>query len=154
MSSARGQANHHLYLARLLLEAWQQARAAGELRGTLVDQAWAPAVRLHLQRAWGWFLLALAQPAQLPPSLPDCVDALPAPPLGRSLPAELEECRQLESSPWLAPYLHESAPGEPAPARVGLAVSVDPASDPEALAATLDRLRDTFDRLGSFVDES
>lgn len=154
MSSARGQANHHLYLARLLLEAWQQARVAGDLRVSVIDQAWAPAVRLHLQRAWGWFLLALAQPSQLPAALPAGVDGLPPPPPGRSLPAELQECRQLESAHWLAAILKEPLPGEQRPARSGLAVSLDPAADPDALAAALPRLQDLFDRLGSFVDES
>lgn len=154
MSSARGQANHHLYLARLLLDAWQQARDAGDLRASVIDQAWAPAVRWHLQRAWSWFLLSLAQPPQPPAVLPAGVADLPAPPAGRSLSAELEECHRLESSDWLSPVLHDEVPGGAGPAKAGLAVSLDPAADLQTLAATLPRLRDLFDHLGSFVDES
>lgn len=153
MSSARGKANHHLYLAGLLLDAWRQARSAGELRATLVDQAWAPAVRLHLQRAWGWFLLSLAQPARLPERLPGCCAELPPPPAGRSQPAELEECRRAEQADWLAPVLSEPVPALSGPARSGLAVDIDASSEPELLAAAVPRLQQLFDRLGSFVDE-
>lgn len=154
MSSARGQANHHLYLARLLLDAWGPAREAGELRVTLVDQAWAPAVRLHLRLAWGWFLLSLAQPAQWPEEFPACCDDLPAPPAGRSLPGELGECRQLEETEWLSAILRKTPPVLDKPARGSLATSVDTGSDPETLDAARRHLQALFDRLGTFVDES
>lgn len=154
MSSARGQANHHLYLARLLLDAWEQAREAGELRVTLLDQAWAPAVRLHLRQAWGWFLLSLAQPAQLPETLPSCYDDLPPPPTGRSLPGELGECRQLEQTDWLSSILQEPLAEADRPSRNSLATPVASGNEPDGLEAARGRLQALFDRLGAFVDES
>src|SRR5690606_2772142 len=70
MSSPRGQANHGLYLARVLLAAWRRDLAAEDIPASVLAQAVGPAVRGHLLDAYGWFLLDLQKPAQLPATPP------------------------------------------------------------------------------------
>lgn len=106
----RGLANLALFRARILLDAWAQAQ--GSRNDTDLNGAFAPAVRLHLLRAYGWFLLAVSgadvqeQPERLPASARD----VPAPPEGQARAPELQEFLSLEASGWIGD-LHRAGSG-------------------------------------------
>ena len=86
MSSARGQANHALYLARILLAAWRRDLAAEAVATITLTQAFLPAVRLHLGHAYGWFLVEITRPGGLPVQPPQCVAELPEVADGKAVP--------------------------------------------------------------------
>ena len=93
MSSARGLANHSLYMARLVLAGWsRELEQAGASRQAM-QAAFAPAVRLHLLDAYGWFLLATIRQTKLPERAPHHSQELP--PLGPGIaePGELDELK-------------------------------------------------------------
>lgn len=119
MSSARGLANHHLYLARILLGAWQRDIRAEDIPARTLVQAYAPGCHRHLRLAYGWFLLAILAPDELPPEPPAAVAALPERPAGQVLPAEIKEFALLERDGWLGEMLAWQAgvPARPAPKR-------------------------------------
>jgi hypothetical protein len=103
---SRGLANHRLYLAALVLDAWRSALARESVPALVLDQAFAPAVREHLLFAYGSFLLAITQPDAAPSaSPPRCCAELPAPAPGKALGGEVAEFRQLEQQGWLAELL-------------------------------------------------
>lgn len=115
MSSARGFANHSLYMARLLVGAWRQQRDAAKAMPSAIDAAFAPAVRLHLLDAYGWFLLATVRATDLPTTPPHSVDTIPALGKGLALPAEVDEYRQLEQTAWLGRLQAPLPKGMPRP---------------------------------------
>ena len=102
MSSARGLANHSLYMARLLLDAWGTRAAQGDLDSRVLAAAFAPAVRLHLLDAYGWFMLALLRAVPLPELPPHSVTDLPGRKPGIAEPPEINEFRDLERGDWIA----------------------------------------------------
>jgi len=153
MSSLRGQANHALYLGRLLLQAWDQARCAENVPANTLAQAFGPAVREHLLTAYGWFLLDLQKPAQLPPQPPHCVAELPPAAPGKAQPAEVTEFAQLETQGWLFRLLQQPA-AEPARRMAGnLAVSTSGQLDWDTLQVAADQLEAAFSRMGDLLDE-
>jgi hypothetical protein len=78
--------------------------------------AFLPALKLHLGRAYGWFLLSASGVEQVAePSLPRDTADLPAPDPGRARPPELGEFALLEQSGWIGDMLRE----EPLTARSG-----------------------------------
>ena len=101
MSTARGLANHSLYMGKLLLDAWAQQAARADIPTQATDAAFAPAVRLHLLEAYGWFLLATIRLSSLPPSPPQSTHELPALATGLAIPGEVAEYRRLEQDGWL-----------------------------------------------------
>ena len=109
MASARGLANHSLYMARLLVSQWRVSLLDQPLMEQALNAAFAPALQLHLLNAYGWFLLACVRVASLPNCPPHDTKGLPALSLGIVEPEEIDECRHLEISGWLAqlqcPYL-------------------------------------------------
>lgn len=153
MSSPRGQANHSLYLARLLLAAWQRELAREATPATVLAQAWVPAVRNHLLAAYGWFLLELAKPAELPSALPLSVAQLPPAAPGKALPAELMEFAQLERSGWLAALLQAPANAPVSRGSGSLASSVGDVPTPASMMAWAEQLDSAFARMGDLLDE-
>ncbi|HAN28179.1 MAG TPA: hypothetical protein DCP75_10760 [Haliea salexigens] len=153
MSSLRGQANHALYLGRILLQSWEQAQGAESLPAHLLAQAFGPAVRQHLLRAYGWFLLDLQKPAQLPAEPPACVAALPPTAPGKAQPAELTEFAQLEADGWLAPLLQEPGTETPRRSEGSLAATASGLPDRTELQSIADRLDAAFSRMGDLLDE-
>lgn len=153
MSSPRGQANHSLYLARLLLAAWERELAHEDTPATVLAQAWAPAVRGHLLDAYGWFLLELARPAEMPASLPVSVAQLPAAAPGKAVPAEITEFEQLEREGWLAALLQAPASRSVSRSSGSLAASVDGLPTPVAMATWAEQLDRAFARMGDLLDE-
>lgn len=154
MSSARGRANHGLYLARILLSAWREALARQELPAAVLAQAFHPAARNHLLDAYGWFLLALSQADPLPATPPRCCAELPPAPQGKVLPGEVNELRQLETAGWLGAMLEERAFAPSGSQRQGsLARVVSDQPDPEQIEHWLEQLAGLFDRMGDSLDE-
>ena len=152
---SRGRANHHLYLARLLLDSWEAQRAAGAAPADILDAAHAPGVREQLLAAYGWYLLAVLDPTgdlEGPP--PRCCAELPAPPAGKALPAELREFAQLEREGWLAGLLAPLPTALPARSRVpgnllaaeqGMPDPVQARSWHRELSTTLARMNDSLE---------
>lgn len=106
MARSRGEANEALYRARILLSAWDTARAEGRWPEHQLLAAYLPAVRLHLRSAYGWFLLAVSGEEEAAVSEPPATVAqLPEPPAGRERPPELAEFARLEHVGWLADML-------------------------------------------------
>lgn len=152
---SRGRANHHLYLARLLLDSWEAQRAAGAAPADILDAAHAPGVREQLLAAYGWYLLAVLDPTgdlEGPP--PRCCAELPAPPAGKALPAEVREFAQLEREGWLAGLLAPLPAALPARSRVpgnllaaeqGMPDPVQARSWHRELSTTLARMNDSLE---------
>lgn len=154
MSSPRALANHRLYLARLLLSAWTEARAQQEVAARVLDEAFGPGCHAHLRAAYGWFLLNLLNLDQPPGEPPLRVADLPSLPPGRVLPAEIREFEQLEQSGWLAELLQWQAPatggGQRSPANLA---SGAPATGPDTFSGWCDALEAHFQRMGDAIDE-
>ena len=153
MSNPRGLANHSLYMARLLLLAWEEAHAAALAPVNALDAAFAPAIRLHLLDAYGWFLLATLRVTQLPVLPPHRVTDLAPQAPGISRPAEISECQQLEQGGWLA-QLQTQLPTGLAKRSRGISLAIDSAYPDIAFyqdcAAHFDVL---FARMSDAIDE-
>ncbi len=151
-SSARGQANHCLYLARILIAAWRRDSEAQNLPASILAQAFLPGVQSQLRLAYGWFLLEITRQEPLPEKPPACCDELPPRPEGKVLPGEIAECRQLEQQGWLAELL--APPAQPTAGRSPDNLASGPApGSPEQAAAWADSLQRMFDRMGDSLDE-
>ncbi len=113
MDSARGLANHCLYMARLQLVAWQDRLAQAETPQAALNAAFAPAVRLHLLDAYGWFLLASCRASQLPDTPPHSTHDMPAAPAGIGQSDAIAHCKLLEAdrNSWLAQLQAPIPPG-------------------------------------------
>ena len=156
MSSARARANHSLYLARILIRAWVTAEAEQALPQSLLAQAYAPGCQSHLVNAYGWFLLAIGSPDNLPETPPASVDDLPPVPPGKALPGELREFSQLEEGGWLAELLAPLSPVTGAvrardPRNLAAPAAAGPA--PVSFSGWADELASLFDRMGDSLDE-
>ena len=155
MSAARGRANQSLYLARILLDAWDEALDRQELPARVVNQAFLPAVKLHLGQAYGWFLLAAAQLDRLPERPPARSAELPPVPEGKAVPGEIRELSQLESGGWLADMLADEQPlAVPQPvARDNLVVATAAVPGPAEARDWLAKLGALFERMGDSLNE-
>ena len=153
MSSYRAQANHALYLARILTAGWQRELDAANVPVTVLAQAYEPAVCDHLASAYGWFLLEITQPDPAPELPPRGCGELPPPPPGRVLPGEVREFSQLEREGWLGELLRDRRGLVSRGRSVGNLASAELATGPEDCAAWADRLQDLFDRMGDSLDE-
>lgn len=154
MATARGFANHALYMARLQLHAWADQRDAGTAQLAAVDAAFAPAVRLHLLDAYGWFLLASLRLSKLPDQPPHSAQELPELPPGITEPGEVEECRELESGGWLRQLRAPLPPGLPLRAsRQSLAIERG-YPDINDYRNWADALADLAARMGESLDEN
>ncbi|EEB80027.1 hypothetical protein GPB2148_3878 [marine gamma proteobacterium HTCC2148] len=152
MSSARGQANHALYLARILLAAWRRDLAAEAVATITLTQTFLPAVRLHLRHAYGWFLVEITRPGGLPFQPPQCVAELPEVADGKAVPGELLEFQRLEESGWIGEMLSADALPSPMASSGNLAVS-SPASGLDQASVWAAQLQTLFDRMGDSLDE-
>lgn len=76
-------------MARLLLDAWSDQLSRNRLEKNVLEAAFAPAVRLHLLNAYGWFLLAVVRFTPLPQQPPHSTVELPGPSLGIAEPNEI-----------------------------------------------------------------
>ena len=152
MSSARGQANHALYLARILLAAWRRDLDAQSVAAVTLTQTYLPAVRLHLRNAYGWFLLEITRPGALPARPPQSVSELPEIADGKALPGEVLECQRLEHDGWISEMLSDDLPASPSMSAGNLAQAA-PASGQEQAVVWADLLLSLFERMADSLDE-
>lgn len=153
MSGPRARANHCLYLARILLDAWRVQRERQDVPASTLLEAFLPATRAHLRDAYGWFLLEIAHLEEEVIAPPRCVSELPPIPAGRAEAGELRECRRLEREGWLAQLLTQGdalSGGVPAAGNLALAAPDAPGYTEletwhAALAALFSRMRDSLD---------
>ena len=93
-------------MARILLDTWESTiRSEKEFSPDVVNAAFAPAVRLHLIDAYGWFLLDAIKSARLPDHPPHGVADLPKQQKGLPVAELIEDFARLERSGWLADLL-------------------------------------------------
>lgn len=152
MSSARGQANHALYLAKILLAAWRRDLAAESIAARTLAQAYLPAVRAHLSAAYGWFLLEIIRPGALPDKPPRRLAELPEIAQGKAVPGEIREFQQLEQFGWVADMLSDDLSTQAPPAAGNLAQSA-PEAGPEQVQHWAEQLQSLFDRMADSLDE-
>ncbi len=153
MSSARGQANHRLYLARIVLSAWEKALAEEDVSGAVLNQAYLPAVREHLTEAYGWFMLEIARPEPLPKTIPQSVQELPEVIQGKALAGEIRELAQLEESAWLGELL-TAQPGEAVKtSSQNLLSGAAEGANMSQMRGWADQLQKLFDRMSDSLDE-
>jgi hypothetical protein len=156
LSANRGYANQALFQARVLLDVWAATAAEPPRSAAVLEASFAPAVLLHLRRAYGWFLLTISGSGEVrePRELPASVEELPAPPPGRVAPPELREFALLERDGWLGALLQADelaclgqAGGHP------LLASDRARPDRATLSAWLESLAALMARMGDSLDE-
>ena len=110
MSPALGRANRSLYHASLLLEAWRETRVQGRQPESVVAGAYGEAIQMHLQRAYGWFLVSLQGAGALPDRPPSDLAQLLADSSDDldDRRGEFNEFRRLETQGWLQEILHST----------------------------------------------
>jgi hypothetical protein len=158
MSSPRALANQKLYHAKILIRYWQTAIAEENVAKTVLEQAFGSAVRDHLIGAYGWFLLEILQPDEMPEQPPHCADDLPANTAGRETPPEINEFLQLEREGWLSTMLNPNSPFEPSvalrnPASQNLATVTGGEYGPDEALRWHDELVALFGRMTDSLDE-
>ncbi|TDG13759.1 hypothetical protein E2F43_09590 [Seongchinamella unica] len=152
MSSARGQANHALYLAKILLAAWRRELAAESISAVTLAQAYLPGVRGHLGHAYGWFLLEIIRPGALPEQPPASLAELPEIAEGKAVPGEIVEFQRLEAEGWIGDMLAGESVAGPTASAGNLATTA-PAAGPEQAEQWVLQLQSLFDRMGDSLDE-
>jgi len=162
MSNARARANQKLYHASILIDAWRLDLKQEQVASSVLELAFGEAVCSHLTAAYGWFLLEVAQPAEIPEKLPCACSELPPVEEGLITAPEILEFIQLEREPWLQRLLQSPVPDRTpsynaslqAPTAGSLSlVSVGGDFDPEEAQLTHDRLQALFDRMTDSLDE-
>ena len=154
MSSARAQANHKLYLAKIQLSSWRQALAAEDIPATTLTQAFLPAVREHLLAAYGWFLLHVSGCEAASGRPPRGCAELPGVVAGKAVPGEIREFQQLENDGWLGALLREDEESTvAAPTPGNLARSIPGSQDCELVQHWVNELEALFDRMSDSLEE-
>ncbi|PLW82213.1 hypothetical protein CWI75_10540 [Kineobactrum sediminis] len=153
MSSARGQANHKLYLARLVLAGWEQQRAGQAIPASTLAQAFAPGVRAHLLDAYGWLLLGLVGEEQPAAGIPHAVAELPAVAPGKATPAQLQEFIRLENAGWLAELQRQPTYSVASRGGSSLARTADDIPLPEDFQQWAQHLESSLVQIGDLLDE-
>lgn len=154
MSTARANANQALYLAKILHRHWRSALDAEDLPALTLNQAFLPAVRAHLQRAYGWFLLELTgSEGDVRVDPPRNIAQLPPTAAGKAVSGELRELQQLEQAGFLAEILSQQYSAAARPAAGSLAAVQAEAPD----CADVERWIETFagmcERMRNSLDE-
>ena len=160
MSSHRARANHALYCAGMLISSWRGALEASHFPPRALNDAFLPAVHLHLRQAYGWFLLELSGAGDWSTAPPACTADLPPVPTGKAVPSEIKEFQRLENDGWVGEFLaaRSTAPAvRPARSMRGqgaLTVSVIDDGDCDAAAQWKRDFEALFERMGDALDES
>ena len=154
MSSARSFANQKLYHARILAAAWRRELKDQQIPSTVLSDAFDPPCRRHLQLAYGWFVLEIAQLSPLPAEPPARCAELPDVAQGKAIPPEIRELQQLEKNGWIAQLLQPGSGASSAPRSVGnLATAVEGTSGPDAIDQWIEQLQTIFERMSEALDE-
>ena len=160
MSTARAQANQKLYHAKILINSWRSALSEQQVASRVLEQAFGIAVCDHLAGAYGWFLLEVAQPSQMPPNPPRRCADLPVIAEGKETPPEILEFQKLEMQPWLAQILNaglvasglEIGGSQPRSGQ-NLAVESEQGFSPEQAEQWHAQLNRLFERMSDSLDE-
>ena len=152
MGSARGQANHALYLARILISAWRRDLDVESVASLTLTSAYLPGVRRHLADAYGWVLLEITRPGALPDKPPRRIAELPEIAAGKAVPGEVREFQRLEEAGWIGDMLADQATVTAAASAANLAVAA-PLAGPDQASRWADQLQSLFDRMGDSLDE-
>ena len=154
MTTPRSLANQKLYHARILAESWRREMAEEVVPAGVLAGAFEPACRLHLRRAYGWFLLEIIEVAEMPELPPENCEHLPAIAAGKALPGEVRELQQLERQGWLAELLSDREPPMSAvrPA-TSLAQPIRDIVGPDDIDRWIELLTNIFDRMADSLDE-
>jgi hypothetical protein len=80
-----------------LLEAWQRDREAQHLGASVLQDAYQPALKHHLGRAYGYLLLEGAGQADAPKQAPASISELPEPAQGKVLPQTVQAMAREEA---------------------------------------------------------
>jgi len=154
LSQAQSYANHSLYMASIMIDAWRRAETAKEHAAPAIDAAFAPATRLHLLDAYGWQLLACQRAVNLPSDPPHSARALPSLASGIAVSPEVREMANLEQGGWLAELLSPIAPGlSPRRPQNVLAVTREQ-FDSASAAVIYEKLEALIGRVADAIDES
>lgn len=154
MGSARGLANHSLYMARLLIDAWSVQERTPSAMPEALNAAFAPAVRLHLLDAYGWSLLAVLRAQPLPGKPPHHTQSLPSVGAGLAVPAEVDFCRELEQGGWLNHLQTDLPAGMPPRRRAGMLASSQGYPDRADCQHWFEQLSSLIDQHGANMDEN
>lgn len=150
----RARANQALYLAKIVLWAWQRELERQDTPARVLTQAFHGAAREHLVAAYGWFLLSVSRSVAPAHGLPRSCGELPPMPEGRVFPGEINEFRQLEAGGWLADMLRDQELAITTPRQQGnLAVAAADLPGAEQVASWLEQLEALFERMGDSLDE-
>lgn len=158
MSTSRALANQKLYHAKILIGYWQTAISEENIAKAVLEQAFGTAVRDHLIGAYGWFLLEITRPEEVPEQPPRRCDDLPAVAVERETPPEINEFLQLEREGWLSKMLNPRSPSGPSavpsnPASQNLAAMAGPEYGPAEALCWHDELAALFGRMTDSLDE-
>jgi len=153
LSSASGLANHSLYMARLLLNAWSDQLTQQRAESNILEAAFGPAVRLHLLDAYGWFLLAVVRLTPLPKQPPHSTSDLPKLSQGIAEPNEIAEYRELECDGWLAGLQAMPEQGVERPLPPGRLASTIGRLQVEDYTACSEELESLINRMSTGLDE-
>ena len=154
MSQAHAFANHSMYMASIVLDVWGRSESDGVYQANAFKAAFAPAVKLHLLDAYGWFLLALRRESQLPRRPPHSTLDLSALPAGIEQPPEVKELQLLEQSGWLRALIAPIPLGMPALQASNVLVSEGAYPDLVKMKEWRDALESLLQRQADAIEES
>ncbi len=130
---------------------------AGDVPSAALNDAFLPAVHLHLSRAYGWFLLHVSGQEDWNAPPPARTGELPPVPEGKAVSAEVREFEQLEKSGWLREFLaarDRGAARTPASrAEAGLAVVSLDSNDCDDAMQWKRNFETLFERMSDVIDE-
>ena len=154
MSQAQAFANHSMYMASIVLDVWGRSESDGAYQANALKAAFAPAVKLHLLDAYGWFLLALRRETQLPSKPPHSTLDLSTLPAGIEQPPEVKELQLLEQSGWLKALMSPIPLGMPARQASNVLVSEGVYPDLAKMKEWRDALESLLQRQADAIEES
>ena len=154
MSQAQSYANHSLYMASIVIDAWRLALSERNHSISAIDAAFGPASRLHLLDAYGWQLLACQRVVQIPSSPPHSTSELPKLAPGIALSPEVREMALLEEGGWLSELTAPIAPGLNVRRPHNLLAIASGQFDCVKAREILGKLEALIDRVADAIDES
>lgn len=154
MHAALSRANQKLYHAAILTRLLAAERSQEQVPLAVLLPAIGEPARGHLRAAYGWLLVALAEPRELPLQPPLAVAELVASEgLQEPLRGELVELRNLEQSGWLQTLL-ASADSSPPIRGPGSGIAlVSGELDEQQLGRWHDAVAELIDRMSHGLDE-
>ena len=154
MSQAQSYANHSLYMASIVIDAWRLALSERNHSISAIDAAFGPASRLHLLDAYGWQLLACQRVVQVPSSPPHSTSELPNLAPGIALSPEVREMALLEEGGWLSELTAPIVPGLNVRRPKNLLAATSDDFDLAKAREILGKLEALIDRVADAIDES